>query len=184
MQSSVEQKRMRKADFKAFYNEHFDRVYRFVYFRVRNNEEVAQDLTSEIFMKALAHFAKYDPNQSQSAWIMTIARNHVINHWRDQKEQVDLEDVQFTLSSGDAREKEVIEDDKRRLRAALDQLTQKERELIELKYLQGYGFKDIASLTGKTTGASRVEAHRAMKKLKAILTKQYDLPAKTTEESA
>jgi len=54
------------------------------------NKEIAEDLTSEIFLKALKNFATYNPDISQVAWIMTIARNHVINHWRDQKEVIDV----------------------------------------------------------------------------------------------
>lgn len=175
---------MHKADFKAFYDRHFDRVYRFVYFRVRNNEEVAQDLTSEIFIKALKHFAKYDPERSESAWIMTIARNHVINHYRDQKQHVDLEDVKYSLEGSDGRKDEVIEDDKRILCEAMNQLSAKDREMIELKHLQGYRFKEIAEIVGKSPGACRIDAHRAMKKLKQLLNNSYDIPGETTKEAA
>lgn len=174
MPKGVQEKRMERADFKAFYNKHFDRVYRFVFFRVSGNEEVAQDLTSEIFMRALKHFAKYDPAKSETAWIMTIARNHVINHYRDTKHHTDLEEVKFTLEGSDAREDEVAKDDKRRLLEALNELNEEERQVIEMKHLQGYRFKEIAEALGKSAGACRIEAHRAMKKLKEILTKQYD----------
>lgn len=162
---------MQKAEFKAFYSKHFDQVYRFVFFRVRSNDEVAQDLTSEIFMKALKAYAKYDPNKSQTAWIMTIARNHVINHYRDSKEAFDIDDIKFSLEGADGREDEMIEDDKRRLYDALNKLDPGEREVIEMKHLHGYRFKDIGEALGKTAGACRVEAHRAMKKLKKILIK-------------
>lgn len=184
MEERVYQASMQKADFKAFYDKHFDRVYRFVYFRVRNNVEVAEDLTSEIFIKALANFAKYDPEKSESAWILTIARNHVINHYRDQKESVDIDDMEFSLVGSDARKDEVVKDDERRLRDALDQLEKKDREIIELKHLMGYRFKEIGSLLGKSPGSCRIDAHRAMKKLKEILNETYDVPAKTTQDIA
>ena len=173
MSERVKQSRMQKADFKGFYEKHIDRVYRFVYFRVKNNTEVAEDLTSEIFTKALKAFAKYDPEKSETAWIMTIARNHLINHWRDQKEQIDIEDVKYHLEGSDARIDEVIEDDKRRLYVSLNELSRKNRELVELKYIQGYRYKEIGEVLGKTAGAVRVESHRAMKKLKTIM-KKYE----------
>lgn len=174
MSEGVEEKRMQKADFKAFYNKHFDRVYRFVFFRVRGNADVAQDLTSEVFMKALKHFAKYDPARSETAWIMTIARNHVINHYRDSKAHIDIEEIKFSLEGSDAREDEEVNDDKRRLLDALNELQEEERQVVEMKHLQGYRFKEIAEVLGKSAGACRIEAHRAMKKLKKILTKRYD----------
>src|ERR1700722_12006351 len=83
---------MRKAlDFETFYGEHVDRVYRFVFFRSGQNRALAEDLTGEIFLKALEHFDSYNPALSKTAWIRTIARNHLINFWRDRKQTIPLE---------------------------------------------------------------------------------------------
>ena len=168
-----------KAEFKSFYQKHIDRVYRFVYFRVQNNVEVAEDLTSEIFMKALKAFEKYDPAKSESAWIMTIARNHLINYYRDRKESVDIDEMEYHLEGSDAREDEVIKDDVFRLHEAMNRLKPSERKLLELKHLQGFRFKEIGEMLQKTPGACRIEAHRAMKKLKAVLNNEYDFPKET-----
>jgi RNA polymerase sigma-70 factor (ECF subfamily) len=164
---------MQKAEFRRFYEHHVDRVYRFILFRVGMRREVAEDLTSEIFMKALDHFADYDPEKSQSAWIMTIARNHLINHYRDKKEQIDIDDVAFTLMGSDGRTDAEVTDDRRCLYEALAELESEERKIIELKYLQGFPYGEIAELIKKTAGAARIEAHRAMKKLKSIFYKKY-----------
>lgn len=177
-------KRMEKSDFHRFYEAHADRVYRFVLFRVGMNKETAEDLTSEIFMKALAHFANYDPKKSSTAWIMTIARNHVINHYRDKKETVDIEEVAAEIMGSDARADVMIEDEQRCLSAAMQELEPKDRQLIEWKYLQGYRYNDIAALVGKTAGAVRIEAHRAIKKLKALFKQRYEPGHTTTEEVA
>ena len=175
---------MEKSDFRRFYETHADRVYRFVLFRVGMNKETAEDLTSEIFMKALAHYANYDPAKSSTAWIMTIARNHVINHYRDKKETIDIEDVAMDLSGSDGRIDMVAEDEQRCLADAMNELEPKDRQLIEWKYLQGYRYNDIAVLMGKTAGAARIEAHRAIQKLKALFKKRYEPGHTTTEEMA
>lgn len=172
---------MHQADFKRFYQKHFDRVYRFVFFRVQMNRDVAEDLTSEIFMKALKHFPSYDPKKSQYAWIMTIARNHLLNHWRDQKESIDIDDVAFCLEGTDGRSDAMKMDDCSEVYTALDQLSKKDRELIEMKYLLGYRYKEMSELLGRKAGTIRVETHRAMKKLKAIIEKRYADPTGTTE---
>ena len=148
-------------------------MYRFVLFRVYQNVEVTEDLTSEIFMKALKHFEKYDPKKSEKAWIMTIARNHVINYYRDRKEVSDIDELAFKIEGVDGQEFEFQEDDKRHIYAALGQLSVKDRALVEMKYLQGYRYKDMAEILAKTPGSVRVETHRAMKKLKVIMEPQY-----------
>lgn len=170
---------MRKADFERFYDRHLDRVYRYVFFRVSQNVEVAEDLTSEIFMKALKNFDSYDPERSQVAWIMTIARNHVINHYRDKKETVDVDEVAFMLEGSDGREELVEMDETMIIQEGLAQLKPEDRQLVEMKHLQGFRFKEIAEVVGKSPGAVRVQTHRALKKLQTILEKRYESPEHT-----
>ena len=165
---------IQSSDFRHFYERNMERVYRFVFFRVGNNVAVAEDLTSEIFMKALHAFAHYDPKRSQSAWIMTIARNHLINHWRDKKLHVDIDEIAFQMEGEDGQETVETKEDEQLLQHALAQLPEKDRRLIEMKHLLGYRYKDMAAELGKTSGAIRIETHRAMKKLKKILDPLYE----------
>lgn len=158
---------MQKVDFKGFYNQHFDRVYRFIFFRV-SSKEVAEDLTSEVFISALKHFHKYDSTKSTTAWIMTITRNRLKNHWRDRRVETDVDEVAFMLKGEDGRETLERTGDEIILRKALDELQPKDRQLVEMKYLIGYGYKDMAEILEKSVGALKVETHRAMKKLKEI----------------
>lgn len=171
---------MQKSDFKHFYNKHFDRVYRFVFFRVKMNKDVAEDLTSEIFMKALEHFATYDPERSQTAWIMTIARNRVMNHWRDQKIHSDIDDVAFCLEGSDGVQDAQSRDDAEQVHRALQKLDKKDRELIEMKHLVGFRYKEMQEILGTKATTLRVETHRAMKKLKELLTNVYEDDHPTT----
>lgn len=160
------------ADFGKFYDKHIDAVYRFVYFRVGQRREVAEDLTSEIFISALDAFDRFDPAKGEKAWIMTIARNKLINYWRDKKEQVDIDDIAFTLVGEEGMETAERRESVSELRDAMKELKPPERVLIEKKYLLGYRYKEIATEFGKTAGSVRVETHRAMKKLKGLLKKK------------
>jgi RNA polymerase sigma factor (sigma-70 family) len=144
-------------------------VYRFVFFRVGQKREVAEDLTSDIFMSAFEAFERFDPSRGEKAWIMTIARNKLINHWRDKKEQIDIDDVAFTLVGEEGMEEAEKREDMGALKTALKKLKPPERSLVEKKYLLGYRYKEIAHDLGKTAGAVRVETHRAMKRLKEYL---------------
>lgn len=158
-----------KSDFHTFYLDHIDRVYRFVFFRVGHNKQVAEDLTSEIFMKALKAYQKYDPKVSKNAWITTIARNHLANWYRDSKQHDDIDEIAFKLEGSNLETDMEEKSDADVLHKALAKLKPKERNLIELKHLQGYRFKEIGELLGKTAGAARVECHRAMEKLRKIM---------------
>ena len=125
---------MNKTDFKRFYKKHVDRVYRFVFFRVSTNREVAEDLTSEIFMKALKAFATYDPKKSESAWINTIARNHLKNYYRDQKRTEDIDDYAFGYDGASAEEEL---DEIRELQGNLAKLEKKDKILLDsLEFLE------------------------------------------------
>jgi RNA polymerase sigma-70 factor, ECF subfamily len=156
-------------DFTVFYDLHFEAVYRFVSFRVSHNRAVAEDLTSEIFISALAAFEDYDPNQGAKAWIMTIARHKLINYWRDKKDQVDIDDVAFCLEGTNGQVQVEIADDIRNLQAALQQLTANERILIEKKYLLGYRYHELSQELAKPAASLRVDTYRAMKKLTALM---------------
>lgn len=157
---------MDKHAFEAFYKTNVDRIYRYVFFRVGRNVSVAEDLVSEIFMKALKNFHKFDPSISQSAWIYRIAHNHLANHFRDQKKDVDLEDVQLVLAGEDGRKTFEAREEEMKLYEALDGLSPEDRKLVTMKYLEGYSYKEMAQVIEKRTDALKVATHRAMKKLK------------------
>ncbi len=156
-------------NFAKFYDQHFDAVYRFVYFRVSQNRAVAEDLTADIFISALEAFQRFNPDLGAKAWIMTIARNKVINYWRDKKDAVDIDDLAFSLEGDSGQASVELADDLRHLTNALHKLRPQERNLIEQRYLLGYRYSEVAIELQKTVGAVRVETHRAIKKLKALL---------------
>lgn len=167
-----------KRTFEEFYQEHLNKVYRFIFFRCAGNKEVTEDLVSEIFLKALEHFADYDPARSNSAWIMTIAKNHLKNHWRNRKptdplpgEAVDGEDTEgdarwfksaFANWKGDMKKMEIMD--------LLDGLENAaDRAIVTFHYLLGYSYKEIGEMRGTTEGAVKIAAHRAILKLRKLL---------------
>lgn len=162
-------KKQSKKEFEKFYNTHVDKVYRFVFFRVGGNKELAQDLVSEIFIKALEHFSDYDETKSTSAWIITIAKNHLANYWRDKKPTSSLPEDEaesnddfwlksaISLSKKDALKREVGE--------LLQKLDENTREIVTFHYILGYNYAEIAAMKNMSETAVKVAAHRAIKKL-------------------
>ncbi len=161
---------MERKHFPQFYRTNVKRVYRFLYYRVGGNKEVAEDLTQDVFLKALNAFDRYDPAVSESSWIYTIARNHLINHVQKQHPGVELETIENTdWDKVDWGEKLSASHDEKRLLAAISKLPDEDAEIVRLKYLEGWPYEDIAEKLGKTSGALRVQAHRALKELKKTL---------------
>lgn len=168
-----------KRDFEKFYRQHFDKVYRFIFFRVNHNQELAEDLVSEIFLKALDHFADFDPQKSTSAWLMTIASNHLKNFWRDLKPSLPLPgegDAEGGEEEGDAKwlkgaliaeQKNAAAGEVFELLAALE--SDSERKIVTFHYLFGYTYAEIGSMLSLSEGAVKVAAHRALKKLRILL---------------
>src|SRR6266511_3286320 len=80
------------AAFGTLYDRHVTAVYRYVYYRVRNDAE-AEDLTSDVFMRALRAIPRYEPRQAFLAWLYRIARNAVIDRSRRTRIQISFEDA-------------------------------------------------------------------------------------------
>src|SRR5213592_4744988 len=80
------------AAFGQLYDRHVSAVYRYVYYRVRDDAE-AEDLTSDVFMKALRAIPRYEPRQAFLAWLYRIARNAVIDRARRTRIQISFEDA-------------------------------------------------------------------------------------------
>lgn len=168
-----------KKTFESFYHQHLDKVYRFVFFRVGGNHELAEDLVSEIFIKALGAFSSYDETRSRSGWILTIARNHLANFFRDRREADPLpEDAAFDEDAAYSPDaiwlKKAMEhwrkdEARRQAYELLARLPEDDRELVTFHYLFGYSYSEIAAWRGATETAVKVAAHRAIKKLRALL---------------
>src|SRR5579859_1609309 len=71
----------RPADADALYRRYVRPLYAFIYSRV-GNREAAEDITSDVFVKALAHLDPTREERSIVAWLYRVARNAVNDHWR------------------------------------------------------------------------------------------------------
>ena len=171
-----------KRVFERFYTEHLDKVYRFVFFRVGADKALAEDLVSEIFLKALKAFATFDEDKSHSAWIITIAKNHLANHWRDTRptsplpSELDTDDAgtesfrsndKWLLASGQKDLQKFFLGHE--LNEVLATLAPDEQEIVTFHYLFGYSYAEIATERGASEGSVKVMAHRALKKMRKLL---------------
>lgn len=156
--------------FAKLYDACVDRVYRYVYFRV-SDEMLAEDLTSQVFIKAWERIGRYKPGGSPFlAWLYTIARNLVIDHYRTHRETVSLEkvvalpaDIQSVSEQVEARF------EIQAMRDALQLLTQDQQEVLILKFIAGLETREISQLMQKGEGAIRALQMRALQTLTKFL---------------
>ncbi len=147
------------------------KIFRYVYSKV-SDRELAEDLVSEISLKALEHFDSYDESKPFGGWFYGIARNHVIDHYkkfsREKHSSLDeLENLLPDKSNPAADAERAISND--RLKAALSKLQDDKKELVTLRYLSGYSYKEIGEMVGKEENTVKVATHRAVSELKKML---------------
>lgn len=148
------------------YQAYVTQVYRFVYLRTRH-KETAEDITSETFLKAFAHFENFDTNRLLLPWLYRIAHNALIDHWRKERPGFSL-DENWDSPSEDPTPLEVAvtsEKNKEAL-ALLEKLNPLEKTVVTLRLWDQLSYREIASVTDKTEDYAKVIFSRAMSKLR------------------
>jgi RNA polymerase sigma-70 factor (ECF subfamily) len=159
------------AAFGLLYDKHVAAIYRYVYYRVRDDAE-AEDLTSDVFMRALKAMPRYEPRQAFLAWLYRIARNAVIDRARRGNRQVSFEDALEHPGADQIIEPDaevLAHSDNATLRGALAKLTPLQQEVIVLRYLEGYSTQEIARIVGKREGTIRGIQFRAIGALRQLI---------------
>lgn len=156
--------------FAQLYDECAERIYRYIYFRV-TEEQTAEDLTSQVFYKAWENLDRCKLTGAPFiAWLYTIARNAVIDHYRTRKRTVSLDEAVSLAGDGPAPEEQAeLQFKTESLRRALDGLTSEQRRVVVLKFISGLSTDEIAARMGKRAGAVRALQMRALQALAGIM---------------
>jgi RNA polymerase sigma-70 factor (ECF subfamily) len=159
------------AAFAEIYNLFFKKIYRFIFFRV-GHKEVAEDLAEEVFLKAFSKISSVNEGNAFEGWVYQIARNLVIDYYRQKKSIVALEEIENTLEY----ETNVIDvvnlhEQQKIFLKLLKELGAEQQVVIKLKFFEELENSEIADLLGKNEGAIRVIQHRAIIKLQELIKK-------------
>lgn len=158
-----------KEAFGQLYDHFFDKIFRYVYFRVHSVE--VEDLVETVFIKCWTHLDQYEKRDvSFSAWLFRIAHNAVIDHRRSHRAILpihpSLEDKSDKHAPKERTQKVLMAD---RLRKEVQNLKEPYRQVITLKFLSGLSNSEIAEILGQREGNVRVLQYRALKELKQRL---------------
>jgi RNA polymerase sigma-70 factor (ECF subfamily) len=152
------------ARFAELYEAHFERVYAFIVKRVRERQ-VAEDLTSEVFHKALAALPNFNwRGVPFGAWLVRIANNVVTDQWRKSSREV-LEDPPEVVDEVNPEQTE----QSAQLFRMVAQLPADQRRVIGMRFAEGKSIKEIAQELKRSEGAIKQLQFRGLEALRAKL---------------
>lgn len=153
-------------DWEAVYKEYLPRVYNFFRYRV-GDDFLAEDLTAEVFEKAWRGRTRFRRDLGAfSTWLFTIARNIATDHFRRNGRHIPLEAVRELQDPTSLEETTQRNDDFAKLNTLLSQLSERECELIALKYGAALTNREIAQLTRLSESNVGTVLHRTVEKLR------------------
>ena len=148
--------------FGDLYDRYFPQIYRFVYSRVRA-QELAEDITSEVFFKALRALPRYRPRGSPfSSWLYQIANNAILDYHRAHRHlEGTLEDALELPDHGAAVADQVVARDLLgEVWGAIATLPEQQRTAMTLKYQEDLKNAQIGQVLGKSEGAVKLLVFR------------------------
>lgn len=161
--------------FSKIYDQHINKIYRFVFLKV-NSQEIAEDLTSEIFLRCWKTFKEdQDRIENVQAFLYQVARNLVTDYYREKGRTriVPADCVPIIDPNSNIEEKALLGSDLNKVKLALNNLKEQYQELIIWHYIDDLTIPEIAKLAGKKENTIRVGLHRALKALKNELENKF-----------
>lgn len=170
----VEEKRLLRAAqqgntdaFAALYRENVQRIFRYIFHRV-NDRHLAEDLTGDVFMRALQGIASYtDQGKPFVAWLYRIAHDRVVDHYRKVERrpvETDVDEAPIPVEHN-MDERLLRRQAAAALREALATLTSDQQQVIILRFIEGLPTEEVASIMGKNGNAIKALQHRALRAL-------------------
>lgn len=158
----------------ALYEMYKSAVFNYVYYRVGGNQALAEDLTAEVFLRMVSHIHTFvDRKRPLRAWLYTVARNLIHDHYRANgkvkwvalnEQEKDTRATPEQLAS--------LGMESTRLVNAMPHLTELQRDVIILRFIEGLSVAETAAILKKNEGAVKSLTRRALAALRRVLEKE------------
>jgi RNA polymerase sigma-70 factor (ECF subfamily) len=181
----IEQAKSDPEMFGKLYDQYYLQIFRYILKRIAR-VEVAQDVTSTVFWKALNNIQKFHWNGVPfSAWLYRIANNEIVNHFRkngQRQEEVEKFVNSVELASP-SPESELLEAEAKLqkyekfliLHQSIERLPFRYQEVIVLRYFENKHIHEICEILGKREGTVKSLLHRGLVKLRDLVTSNATL---------
>ena len=161
---------------RALYDAHVDRVYRLAY-RLAGDDDLAQDITQETFIKAFARLGTFRGASALSTWLHSIAVSVALNGLRKvrrlERREAPMDDAAPVAAAG----READPDLRARMRQAIAALPTGYRTVFLMHDVEGFTHEEIGAALGIESGTSKAQLSRARAKLRTALGAFRDAPA-------
>ncbi len=148
-----------KQGLRRIYDAYMRLIYAVVYDVVKKRED-AEDITSEFFIKLIRVASSFKKGSPHKTWLVTIARNMAIDFIRKNNREIleydnenssegIIEKAGMDNETGCVEDKAILAQD---MKKAMESLSAKEKEIVDLKLIGGLKFKEIAQVTGQPIG--------------------------------
>jgi RNA polymerase sigma-70 factor (ECF subfamily) len=159
-----------EAALQSLYETYHPKVYNYAFLQM-GDVQAAEDLAADVMLKMIESIRKYQfKGLPFSAWVFRIARNRLIDLHRRRRRrgEVDLsESLAGTLASPQAMAELALQ--RGQIQVALKYLTEEQRQVIVLKFIEGFDNRSVGSIMGRSEGAIKSLQHRALASLKRVL---------------
>ena len=159
---------MKNVDIEKIYNENFMIVYKFL-ICLTHNKEIAEDLTQEVFCKAIMNIDKFKGNCKLSVWLCEIAKNLWFNKLKKDKKIIFTDINEIELYNNYSIEEEI--ENKENIEILHKKISTLDTDIQKIVLLKLYGnmtFKEIGEIMGKNETWARVNFYRAKQKIKEV----------------
>jgi len=160
--------KLSRKKFSKLYDKLLNKVFRFVYLKT-GQQEVAQDLTAQVFTKVWKKVKGGLDIENPKAYIFQVTRAQVADYFRKKAKfqvvstaAVEIEDASLSLE-----DKASQMSDWQIAQAGIKNLSEESQTAISLRYVNGLSIKEVAKIMEKSQGATRVMLHRALQELRS-----------------
>ena len=154
----------------ALYQKYYPKIYNYAFLQM-GDAQASEDLASDVMLKMIESMHKYTfRGLPFGAWVFRIARNRLIDLHRRRRRRGEV-DLSGTLSSALASPQVLAERalERGQIQVALKHLTDEQRQVIVLKFIQGFDNRSIGKIMGRSEGAIKSLQHRALGALRRLL---------------
>ncbi len=153
-------------EFDDLYTDCFRDVYRYL-LKLSGSEQLAEELTSDTFFKAMKSLDSFRGDCPQKIWLLRIAKNCFYSHMKRRQRSMSLEEIPAEAASDSAGPEAilVLKSEAQRALAAIESLPETLREVFMWRFYGELSFREIGAIFGKSENWACVSYHRARKNI-------------------